>query len=247
MSTVCSAFCSPVSSRKTISPSTRREEDSLSNDCRSFDQSGICSGYIESNLLRSITYVGHFFQPRSRLSLAAFGNYARLNGFTLKLFPLVMLRKTLHSLFIARRKEIPFIILFAFISTFLIARLVVYLIYHQVLPPMFMYVSLRGEVVHVHHLTYGIIIISVVGFIAIALPNILQKRAHTLSYLYGIGLGLIVDEFALWLQLEDNYFHRISYDAFITVTALLLLIVYFRDFQRWFTTKLLKRGIAEIK
>jgi len=159
-----------------------------------------------------------------------------------------MIRKTFTSLILARRRELPFIILFAFISTFLVARLVVYLIFNGILPEtLFNYVSLRGEVVHIHHLSYGIIIMSIISFISIALPHLYQKRAHTFSYLYGISLGLIVDEFALWLQLEDNYYDRISYDAFITVSAILMLVVYFPEFLRWIKTKVAKRGWKEIR
>jgi hypothetical protein len=159
-----------------------------------------------------------------------------------------MIKKTFHHLITARRKELPFIVLFAFISTFLLARFVVYLIFNEILTPtLFNYVSLRGEVIHIHHLSYGIVLMSIISFLSIALPHIYQKRPHTFSYLYGLSLGLIVDEFALWLQLEDNYYDRLSYDAFITVSAILLLTVYFPEFWKWVHTRVLKKGWKEIK
>lgn len=146
-----------------------------------------------------------------------------------------MLKKTFHSLFIARRKELPFLIFLSFLVTFAAARLLVGLIYSGSIQPMFLYVTVSNDVIHVHHLVYGIIILSVLSFVSVVFPQVIQRKPHLAAILYGVSLGLIFDEAALWLRLEDDYDHRISYDAVIMVGSILGLAAYFGAFWRWYT------------
>lgn len=146
-----------------------------------------------------------------------------------------MIKKTLNSLFIARRKEIPFLIFLSFLITFAGARLLVGLIYSGALQPMFLYVSVGiGDVIHVHHLVYGIVIMSIISFVSVVFPQLIQRKPHLAAILYGFSLGLIFDEAALWLRLEDDYDHRLSYDAVIMVGSFLGLAAYFAPFWRWY-------------
>ena len=57
---------------------------------------------------------------------------------------------------------------------------------------------------HIHHMVWGIIALLVTGFCAIALAPGSPWR-ELLAVLFGIGTGLTLDEFALWLNLEDVY------------------------------------------
>jgi hypothetical protein len=72
--------------------------------------------------------------------------------------------------------------------------------------------SLGGE--HLHHYMWGIGMVSGVGGVAVHGDN--DKRRHPLvAVAYGAGLALIVDEFALLLDLKDVYWAkqgRISVD-----------------------------------
>lgn len=121
-------------------------------------------------------------------------------------------------------KEIPFIILLSFLATFAGSRLITYL-----LPDIFLQV--RGT--HVHHFAYGIILLGILGFISIVQPRSPQTRLK-LSLLYGFALGMAFDEFAMWIQLDDVYRDRSTYDAIVTISLLLLNIVYFEDFwKKW--------------
>lgn len=55
--------------------------------------------------------------------------------------------------------------------------------------------------------------------------NKLVRRYSAL--LFGIGAGLTIDEFALWLYLEDVYWShqgRNSIDAIIVVTVILIIV-----------------------
>ncbi len=70
---------------------------------------------------------------------------------------------------------------------------------------------------HIHHLVFGIVLLLVAGFLAFALqPG--SPWLEILAALFGIGVGLTLDEFALWLYLEDVYWSeegRRSVDAVI--------------------------------
>jgi len=83
---------------------------------------------------------------------------------------------------------------------------------------------------HVHHLNYGIFLLAVVGYLALIFHN--EKINESLSVLYGIGLGLTFDEFALWLRLQNDYYARATYEAVIVIIVLLLNIVYFGNIWR---------------
>lgn len=128
----------------------------------------------------------------------------------------------------SRLDEIPFIVFVSFFITFVLARAYVYITNHDVLAPPFLSnrVYIFGQ--HVHHLSFGIFILSVVGFLALYdLKPVIHRR---LAVWYGIGLGLTFDEFALWLRLEDDYYARITYEVVVSITLLLLSIIYFPSF-----------------
>jgi lysyl-tRNA synthetase class 2 len=81
---------------------------------------------------------------------------------------------------------------------------------------------------HIHHLVWGIGLLLVLGYAAIAFEPGAPWR-QLLAIGFGIGIGLTLDEFALWLDLRDVYWlpeGRKSIDAVIvaaTAGALLLL------------------------
>jgi lysyl-tRNA synthetase class 2 len=76
--------------------------------------------------------------------------------------------------------------------------------------------------VHIHHLVFGIVTMMVAGFLAFAFqPE--SPWMEIFAGLFGIGMGLTLDEFALWLHLEDVYWSdegRQSVDAVILATIL---------------------------
>ena len=121
-------------------------------------------------------------------------------------------------------KEIPFIILLSFLATFIASRLIVTL-----LPELFL--KVRGT--HVHHFAYGIILLIFIGYYLLTQPRSPKIRLR-LSVLYGIALGLAFDEFAMWIQLENDYYDRATYDAIVIIATFLLNIIYFEDFwKKW--------------
>src|SRR5258708_8547220 len=81
-------------------------------------------------------------------------------------------------------------------------------------------ISIGGE--HLHHYMWGIGMLAGVG--AVAVKGDEKLRRHPLTALaYGAGLALIVDEFALLLDLKDVYWAkegRISVDVGIGGSSL---------------------------
>jgi hypothetical protein len=81
--------------------------------------------------------------------------------------------------------------------------------------------------IHVHHMVFGIIGMMVTGFLVIA-TDPASPWMEILAALFGVGMGLTVDEFALWLYVEDVYWAkegRASTDAAIVCTALAGLVL----------------------
>ncbi len=80
---------------------------------------------------------------------------------------------------------------------------------------------------HLHHLVWGIVLLLLSGFLNFALaPH--GTWLYVLAALFGVGAGLTLDEFALWIHLEDVYWSdegRSSLDAVVVATLLGGLIV----------------------
>ncbi len=106
----------------------------------------------------------------------------------------------------------------AFTSTFAAARGITYSIRAGRGP--FGNLSAGGE--HLHHYLWGIGMLTGVGAIAVRGED--RHRRHPLVAIgYGVGLALIVDEFALLLDLQDVYWAkqgRISVDLGVGGSAL---------------------------
>ena len=70
---------------------------------------------------------------------------------------------------------------------------------------------------HIHHLVFGIVAMMIAGFLGFAVQPA-EPWLEVLAAVFGIGMGLTLDEFALWLYLEDVYWAeegRRSVDAVI--------------------------------
>src|SRR6201991_2516257 len=81
--------------------------------------------------------------------------------------------------------------------------------------------------VHLHHLVWGIVLMLVAGFLAFAVP-LVTPWWHVVAIFFGIGAGFTLDEFALWVRLEDVYWAeegRASFDAVVCTCAFAALVV----------------------
>jgi len=124
-----------------------------------------------------------------------------------------------------RAEQDGFVLMAAFLLTFLFIRTSARMIRAEVSwwPGN---VTTEGGL-HIHHLVWGICLVLLSGFLSIAL-NPVSPWSEVLAAGFGIGTGLTLDEFALWLRLEDVYWAqegRESLDAVIVAALLGGLIV----------------------
>jgi hypothetical protein len=99
---------------------------------------------------------------------------------------------------------------------------------------------------HIHHMTFGIIAILGVGYLWVLQVGTQEQPSarvsRVTSFLYGTGAALTLDEFALWLNLEDDYWTakgRESIDAVVLFGTLLSLGALGGGVLQKFTTRLM--------
>ncbi|MDQ6774427.1 MAG: hypothetical protein M3024_15840 [Candidatus Dormibacteraeota bacterium] len=81
--------------------------------------------------------------------------------------------------------------------------------------------------VHVHHQVFGILTILVAGCLEFAYRPA-SPWNDLLSAMFGVGVGLTLDEFALWLYMDDVYWTsagRKSIDAVFVATVVTCLLL----------------------
>jgi hypothetical protein len=128
--------------------------------------------------------------------------------------------------------------LFGFILTFIASRVMVLLIMSRMVPNFYFF--LRGT--HVHHLNYGIFLLSgVCAYVLFWSPG--DRGARVAALLYGAAMALTFDEFGMWLHLGGSYWQRTSIDAVVVVAAILGLLG-FAVSMRNFESRHLKASIA---
>jgi hypothetical protein len=110
------------------------------------------------------------------------------------------------------------IMLASFLLTFLTARILVLLIMTRRIHDLYLYV---GQT-HVHHLNYGIFLLTAIGAYLLFFPSP-RPRAWIVAA-FGVGLALTFDEFGMWLHLGGPYWQRASFDAVIVIATTLALV-----------------------
>jgi hypothetical protein len=81
--------------------------------------------------------------------------------------------------------------------------------------------------VHLHHLVFGIVTMMIAGSVGFAVLSD-GPWAEICAFFFGVGAGLTIDEFALWVYLDDVYWAeegRLSIDATVIAAAGLGLIL----------------------
>src|SRR3989338_538871 len=108
-----------------------------------------------------------------------------------------------------------FPIAFAFLLTFMIARIM------NTLAPDFWLVNLA--VGHVHHFAYGIFVLALSGYFALIFNG--PRGKYLVALLHGLGLGLTFDEYWFWIKLSESNLDRWSYDGLLIVLGFFFLII----------------------
>ena len=120
-------------------------------------------------------------------------------------------------------KETHFLILLAFVFSFAFIRTSTHMIRAQISwwPGN---VETKGGL-HIHHMFWGILLLMVMGYVGIA-TAIPDPWFELVAIGFGIGMGLTMDEFALWLTLKDVYWAKQGKQSIhaVMITVVLLFI-----------------------
>jgi hypothetical protein len=119
-----------------------------------------------------------------------------------------------------------FLVLLAFLVSFLAVRTNTRLIRSPRVPWWPGDIETEGGL-HIHHLVWGISLLLLSGFLAFA-TDLEDPWWQITAAGFGIGAGLTLDEFALWLHLQDVYWSdqgRASIDAVIVAALFAGLVV----------------------
>ncbi len=154
---------------------------------------------------------------------------------------LATLKKIYGFHFQNERRERLFLASLGFLVTFGIVRGITHLIKAGIGP--FHNVSNGG--LHIHHLVWGILLLLVVGYVWLIEEGITSSWLSSITAIaFGVGAALTLDEFALWLNLQDVYWTgrgRESIDAVVIFAGLLSVGIWGGPFLRELTLLVIGR------
>lgn len=125
-----------------------------------------------------------------------------------------------------RGQRAGFVLLAAFLLSFLFIRTSARLMRSPKVPWWPGSVT-TGSGLHLHHLVFGICLLLLAGFVGFT-TSATSPWNEILAGMFGVGAGLTLDEFALWVYLRDVYWTeegRSSFDAVVIATVVGSLIV----------------------
>jgi CRP-like cAMP-binding protein len=136
-----------------------------------------------------------------------------------------------RRLIVQKGAEPPFWMLAGFIVALAGARLTVFFILHFHLESQLFALVKTGNdpnPMHVHHFNYGLVLVGLSGLAALFPFG--RKALRVLAAMFGAGMGLIFDEFALFWNLNPNYAQEASLVAAGAAVVVLVQLVWFRRF-----------------
>jgi hypothetical protein len=84
---------------------------------------------------------------------------------------------------------------------------------------------------HVHHLNYGIFLLSAVAGVLL-FARLSDQQRSVCAIAYGFSMALTFDEFGMWLHLGGSYWQRASFDAVIVLLSIFGLLAFLPRWQR---------------
>jgi branched-subunit amino acid transport protein AzlD len=127
---------------------------------------------------------------------------------------------------VANEKQAMFLVLVGFILAFAFIRMSTRLMRSPKVPWWPGSVVSDGGV-HLHHLVFGIVTMMISGALGIAALGD-SPLTEICAFAFGVGAGLTIDEFALWVYLDDVYWAeegRSSIDAMVIAAAGMMLVL----------------------
>jgi hypothetical protein len=148
--------------------------------------------------------------------------------------------------FADERRERLFLAALAFLMTMFALRALTWAIHHHIGPMH----DIQTRSFHLHHMVWGICGLLVTGYLwlaqlGIGMEGSSQWGSAGMAVLYGVSSALTLDEFALWLRLQDVYWlpqGRESIEAAMMFGALLALGAFGRNFFHAISRSMFKRS-----
>ena len=151
-----------------------------------------------------------------------------------------VLSRLYHFHFQDEWRERLFLASVGFLVAFGIVRGVTHMIRAGVGP----FHNIGSGTLHIHHLVWGILILLAVGYIWLTEIGVGSSLLASLTAIaFGVGAALTLDEFALWLSLQDVYWEkqgRQSIDAVVIFASLLSVGIWGGPFLRAASSEILK-------
>jgi hypothetical protein len=146
------------------------------------------------------------------------------------------LRRIYKEQFGETRRERLFLASLGFFVSVVVVRGITLAIHDNVGP--FHNITMHGR--HIHHLVWGILLLLLVGYswlieVGTGARKSSRWMGRLTSMLYGVAAALTLDEFALWLNLQDVYWERQgreSYEVMALFGGLLLVGIFGGPFFR---------------
>jgi hypothetical protein len=157
---------------------------------------------------------------------------------TVAAFSLLVVHTKLHDIYRRQfgetRRERLFLASFGFFTAVAVVRGITIAIHNDFGP--FHNVIMNGR--HIHHLVWGILLLLLIGYlwllqIGTGSNSSARLPGRITSLLYGVAAALILDEFALWLNLSDVYWQhqgRESYEAMALFGGILAVGIFGKPF-----------------
>ena len=143
-----------------------------------------------------------------------------------------MLKRLYRLHFRDERRERLFLASVSFVLTFAVIRAITFMIRAGIGPVH----NVTAGTLHIHHLVWGIFLLIAVGYVWLLEVGVGSSWVASLTALaFGVGAALTLDEFALWLNLQDVYWEdkgRVSIDAVLIFAGVLSVGVWGWPFFR---------------
>jgi hypothetical protein len=161
------------------------------------------------------------------------------------------LRAIYRERFPESKRERLFLGSLGFFVTAFVVRGITLAIHNNIGP--FHDVSMHGR--HIHHMVWGILLLLTVGYcwlteIGTGAVHSWPIAGRITAMLYGVAAALILDEFALWLNLSDVYWQREgreSYEAMALFGSLLAMALFGRSLLRGLLREIRPKSVRTYK
>ncbi len=131
------------------------------------------------------------------------------------------------------KHSLSFIAALSFTAGFFGAR-----IFHTVFPDTMVFIG----PIHFHHFWYGLVLITLAGWLGIAYNS--ERHNRTYAILFGLGLGFIGDEVGLLLTF-GNYTSPLTYDFFVAAICFIVLVTLLARYWTEVESDVIRLGTRE--